>query len=170
MSVIPLIIFYSFLLYQGKTMSSLLILFFLFFFLVYTREFLSQIPSVDFGLADASKSQISYYLFKSLSQSTGIIINEDYSLPEDDKLIPMKILMHGYTSNVTSPWYKQMKCEYFKKGPHNIIYVDWSIPANKSFAVSAANIRPVGEFVADLIVSLKMPVENVHLIGKKVIF
>ncbi|KYB25493.1 phospholipase A1 isoform X1 [Tribolium castaneum] len=155
MTIASLIIFYTLLLYQGKLTSQL----------VYTREFLSQIPSVDFCQADATKSDVFYYLFKSATQTTAITINEDYSLPEDERNLPMKILMHGYTSNVTSPWYKQMKQEYFQKGPHNIIYVDWSIASNKSFAVSAANIKPVGEFIADLIVSLRVPVENVHLIG-----
>ncbi|KAJ3642557.1 hypothetical protein Zmor_025322 [Zophobas morio] len=133
--------------------------------MVYTPEVLEKIPSVDFCLADAKKHHVFFYLFKSSHQTTAIVLNENYELPEDDKKLPMKVLMHGFTSNVTTPWYKETKKAYFQKGPHNIVYVDWSIAANKSFAVSGANIKPVGEFIADLILSLKVPLENVHLIG-----
>ena len=136
------------------------------YFSVYTPEVLEKIPSVDFCLADAKKHHVFFYLFKSSHQTTAIVLNENYELPEDDKKLPMKVLMHGFTSNVTTPWYKEAKKAYFQKGPHNIVYVDWSIAANKSFAVSGANIKPVGEFIADLILSLKVPLENVHLIGK----
>jgi hypothetical protein len=136
------------------------------FLAVYSRDFLSKIPPVEFCQADAVKTDVFYYLFKSCGQTTAITINDEYTLPEQDRSLPLKMLMHGYSSNVTSPWYKETKREYFRRGPHNVIYVDWSIAANKSFPVSAANIKPVGEYIADFILNLRVPLENVHIIGK----
>jgi hypothetical protein len=143
----------------------LLCLFIPFTIQIYSRDFLSKIPPVEFCQADAVKTDVFYYLFKSCGQTTAITINDEYTLPEQDRSLPLKMLMHGYSSNVTSPWYKETKREYFRRGPHNVIYVDWSIAANKSFPVSAANIKPVGEYIADFILNLRVPLENVHIIG-----
>ncbi|RZB38692.1 Lipase domain containing protein, partial [Asbolus verrucosus] len=128
---------------------------------------LAKIPLVDFCLADANRSDITYYLFKSASQTTAITLTEeDYTLPRNDTNLPTKVLIHGYTTNVSAPWFKQLKREYFRKKPHNIIYVDWSLAARvKNYYVSSANINPVGEYIANFIINLRIPFKNVHVIG-----
>lgn len=70
-----------------------------------------------------------------------------------NKNLPTKILVHGYTDTGTTGWVLNVKSKYLKKGPCNVISVDWRKLADTLpfYNVAAANSKPVGYLTADLV-------------------
>ncbi|KAI4461676.1 lipase [Holotrichia oblita] len=121
---------------------------------------------VDYNLANALKTEITFHLFTSKFHN-GIVLTEENAKEANIKAnVPTKIFIHGWNSNLQGNWYNAFRDEYFNKGEYNIIYVDWFIPGSKEYTVSAANVKPVGHYIGDLIVASKINLEKVHLIGK----
>lgn len=79
--------------------------------------------------------------------------------------LPTKLFIHGFRTDITSSWYTLLKNAYFDKGDCNIIYVDWSKASNRSYRVSSANVKPVGEFIGDFLIECKLKFNNIHVIG-----
>ncbi|KAJ8969604.1 hypothetical protein NQ317_011318 [Molorchus minor] len=130
------------------------------------KEFYRTLPPVDFTLAKAEKTDIIYKLFNDSKQESGKVLNEGTVAGEGlNKSIPTVLLVHGWTTDDTSPWYKPLKDEYFKLGPHNIIYINWSKAGNKSYDISSANIAPVGKYMAQFLIASGIPQDNIHIIG-----
>ncbi|CAH1183842.1 unnamed protein product [Phaedon cochleariae] len=128
-----------------------------------------NMPRVDFSLADAQKGDVIYKYFEDAADAEGKFVTEE-SLRNGEgktlnKSLPTVLLIHGWTTDDTSPWYKPLKDGLFALGPHNVVYVNWSKAGNKSYRVSSANIKPVGRFIAQFLVSSGVPPGNVQLIG-----
>ncbi|XP_050310527.1 lipase member H-A-like [Anthonomus grandis grandis] len=75
------------------------------------------------------------------------------------------IFFHGWTSSEKSPWYDLIKQAYFQKADHNIIFVDWSTYGNMSYHVSSANVKPVGDAIANFLIQTRLRPDKIHLIG-----
>nr|XP_022916117.1 lipoprotein lipase-like [Onthophagus taurus] len=124
------------------------------------------LPGVDFILADAKKTDVLYHVFTK-NVSEGQYLTEE--TVSDSILIanaPTIIVIHGWMSNETTNWYEPLKNEYFKKYfDCNIIYIDWSKAGSNEFQISAANSKPIGEFIADFIIAGNFHLESVHVIG-----
>ncbi|GLV32690.1 uncharacterized protein CBL_00603 [Carabus blaptoides fortunei] len=82
---------------------------------------------------------------------------------------PWKFFIHGWTTSPqVSPWFHTGIEAYLKRGDYNIVFVDWSKPANQSYQVSVASANPSGKYLAKFINNLKtnnVPLENIHLLG-----
>lgn len=122
-------------------------------------------PKIDFSVADAVKSDVQYRLIRS-STENGTLLNETTvcSFPLN-KSLPTKLLIHGFTTNESSIWYKPLKNAYLSKGPHNIFYIDWSKAGNKTYEISGANTKPIGAFVGDFLIASGICLDKIHVIG-----
>ncbi|XP_018564415.1 lipoprotein lipase-like [Anoplophora glabripennis] len=130
------------------------------------KEFYRSLPPVDYSLADAVATDVIYKLFIHPEQEVGTILTEENVASTNlDKTIPTVLLIHGWTSNDNSPWYRPLRDSFFRLGPHNVIYVDWSIAGNKSYDVSSANTNPIGKYMAKFLLASGIPLENIHVIG-----
>ncbi|XP_028144131.2 lipase member H-A-like isoform X2 [Diabrotica virgifera virgifera] len=130
------------------------------------KAYYRSLPRVNFFKADAKDSDVIYTLFKNSSPTEGQIVNKDTSnsiIKEKD--IPTVLIMHGWTTDDTSPWYRPLRDEYFKQGSHNIIFLNWSKAGNNTYQVSSANCKPVGKFIAQFLIASKVNLSKVHLIG-----
>lgn len=131
----------------------------------YVEEYIN-LPPVNYSLADAVKTDVRYRLFASQHDNKGEVLTEQtVANTKLDTTLPTKIFIHGWTTNESSYWYAPLRQEYFKKAPHNVFYIDWSAAGDKEFPISAANVKPVGEYIADFIIASKILLQNVHVIG-----
>lgn len=117
-------------------------------------------------MANALKTEITFHLFTSKFHNGVVVTEENVEEAKIKVNVPTKIFIHGWNSNLQGNWYNAFRDEYFNKGEHNIIYVDWFIPGSKEYPISAANVKPVGRYIAELIVASKINLKTVHLIGK----
>ncbi|CAG9830866.1 unnamed protein product [Diabrotica balteata] len=130
------------------------------------KSYYRSLPRVNFSKADAQNDDVIYTLFTKTSPTEGQNVNEGTSnsiIKEKD--VPTVLIIHGWTTDDTSPWYRPLRDEYFKQGPHNIIFLNWSKAGNKTYHVSSANVRPVGKSIAQFLVASKVNLSKVHLIG-----
>lgn len=79
----------------------------------------------------------------------------------------MKIIIHGYNSDMFLTPLIQMKTEYLQRGSFNLFYVDWSLLAPGPCYPSAVhNTKYVGRCIAQLVERiLDAGTSNIHLIG-----
>lgn len=131
-------------------------------------EFYRKIPRVDFDkAADLKKTDVVYKLYTHRSVATYKELTEDNVKQENlNKTIPTVLLLHGWNSSYSTPWYPLIKDELFRIGPHNVIYLDWSLIAKKTYSVSCASVKPLGKVVAEFFIASDVPLEKIHLIGK----
>ncbi|CAG9864882.1 unnamed protein product [Phyllotreta striolata] len=130
------------------------------------KNYYRSLPRVNFSLANGEKTDVIYKLFTDISQTTGKVITTENANEEIvNKTLPTVLLIHGFTTDDTSPWYNPLKTEYFKLGPHNIIYINWSKAGNRTYTVSSANVKPIGKYIAEFLVESKVDLKKVHLIG-----
>ncbi|CAH1996713.1 unnamed protein product [Acanthoscelides obtectus] len=133
---------------------------------VLTREERFSYQNVDFKLADAVKTDVIYKYFRDASTEEPKVLTEETVGDEHmDKTVPTTYIIHGFTTDDSSPWYKPFKDELFKLGPHNVIYINWQKAGNKSYSVSSANIDPVGKYIAQFILASGVLPEKVHIVG-----
>ncbi|CAH0555109.1 unnamed protein product [Brassicogethes aeneus] len=130
------------------------------------KEYYRSLPPVDYSLANAEKNDVKYRLFTNISDETGTFLTEE-SVKNINikKYVPTIVLIHGWTTNDTSPWYPIVKNKYFEKGTHNIIYINWQKAGNLEYDVSSANIKPVGKYIAEFLIKSGIQREQVHIIG-----
>ncbi|VEN50592.1 unnamed protein product [Callosobruchus maculatus] len=132
-----------------------------------TRAERFSYKNVDFKVADAVKTDIIYKYFKDASiQEPKVLTEETVSDEHMDKTVPTTYIIHGFTTDDTSPWFKPLKDALFKLGPHNVVYINWQKAGNKSYSVSSANVDPVGKYIAEFIIASGVPLGRVHLVGK----
>ncbi|KAJ8917668.1 hypothetical protein NQ315_005115 [Exocentrus adspersus] len=130
------------------------------------KEFIKALSPVDYSLATAKKTDITYKLLLNPDEEKGrILINGQVAKEHLIKTAPVVIFVHGWTNDDTSPWYKSLKDEYFKLGEYNIIYTNWWRAGNKSYDVSAANTKPVGRFIAQFLLEAEVPLKTIHIVG-----
>lgn len=131
------------------------------------REFYRTIPRVNFSKADdLQKSDVIFRFFKDATVVEGKLLDEKTVKEENlDKTVPTVLIIHGWTTSETSPWYAPLKNELFKAGPHNVLYLDWSIAGNRSYSVSCANTKPMGKIIAEFFVASGIPPSKIHLVG-----
>lgn len=136
--------------------------------MIRSREGYRKIPRVNFTKADSlQKSDAVFKFFKDAEQTTGKVLTEETVKEENiDKNIPTVLIMHGWTTNDSSPWYAPLKEELFRCGHHNVFYLDWSIAGNKSYGVSCANTVPMGKIIAEFFIASGVPPSKVHIVGK----
>uniref|UniRef100_A0A6P7GK23 Uncharacterized protein LOC114337795 isoform X1 n=1 Tax=Diabrotica virgifera virgifera TaxID=50390 RepID=A0A6P7GK23_DIAVI len=130
------------------------------------KAYYRSLPRINFSKADAKNTDVIYTLFTNSSPTEGQTVNKDTSnsiIKEKD--IPTVLIMHGWTTDDTSPWYRPLRDEYFKQGSHNIIFLNWSKAGNNTYQVSSANCKPVGKFIAQFLIASKVNLSKVHLIG-----
>lgn len=126
----------------------------------------SNLPPVNYSLADCNKTDVQYRLFTKENDTKGTLVTEEtISLTECERNLPTKLLIHGWSTNETSYWYEPLKNEYLKKGPHNVFYIDWSAAGSKPFGISGANVDPIGSFIADFLIASKIELDKIHIIG-----
>lgn len=132
-----------------------------------SRKRLRKIPRVDFTKADdVQKTDARFTLFTKDSVNTGRILTEESIKNENiDRNIPTVLIIHGWTSNDTSPWYAELKEALFKSGPHNVFYLDWSVPGNRLYGISCANTVPMGKNIAEFFIASRIPPNKIHLVG-----
>nr|XP_023021819.1 phospholipase A1-like isoform X1 [Leptinotarsa decemlineata] len=130
-----------------------------------SMEDYSQYPPVDFDLAEADKNDVIYKLFRDSTADYKILTEGNVANESLDKTIPTVLLIHGWTTDDTSPWFAPIREEYFKLGPHNVFYINWSVAGNKSYEVSSANVKPVGKFIAEFLIASEVPQQRIHIIG-----
>lgn len=132
------------------------------------RDFYASIPPVNFSSAESVlPTDISYKLFSSSDQSVPFdVTSENASNLTINRQVPAIFLIHGWTTDDTSPWYQPLKDHLLRAVSCNVFYVNWSKPGNKSYITSSANVKPVGKIIAQFIKSTKIESEQVHLIGK----
>lgn len=132
------------------------------------KEFYRGLPPVNYDLADAVKTDVKFKVFTHPEQQFGKMLTVDNVADENlDKTVPTILLIHGWTTDDTSPWYQPLKDVCFRLCPHNVIYVNWWLAGGKTYEVSSANAKPVGKYVACFLLKSGVPLENIHLIGKK---
>lgn len=132
------------------------------------REFYRTISRVNFPDADdLQKADAVFTFFKDSTVEIGKVLTEETVKQENiNKNIPTVLIMHGWTTNHESPWYAPLKDELFKSGPHNVFYLDWSIAGNKSYSVSCANTKPMGQIIAEFFIASGVPPNRIHLVGR----
>lgn len=82
---------------------------------------------------------------------------------------PTKITVHGFTGHMNVRELQQIREEYLKRGPTNVIAVDWETlatgPALK-YPVAVRNVAKVGKRLAELIGRLKdYGSRDIHILG-----
>ncbi|GIY75340.1 pancreatic lipase-related protein 2 [Caerostris extrusa] len=96
-----------------------------------------------------------------------------YRLPSNthfDPKLKTEIFIHGFLDGACrSAWMREMKAELFKRGPYNVILVDWTWGNGPKYEESAENTKVVGKQLALLIRNIMMQTgakpNNFHLIG-----
>ncbi|XP_043270402.1 phospholipase A1-like [Venturia canescens] len=83
------------------------------------------------------------------------------------KNYPTKIVIHGYNSNMHLSPLVDIKNEYLKKEPANLIAVDWHrLAAGPCYPMVVYNVPHVGHCVAQLIERLRdVGTTDIHVIG-----
>ncbi|KRT80490.1 hydrolase, partial [Oryctes borbonicus] len=120
--------------------------------------------AVNFSLSDYKEGDVIFHLFTK-QNDTGIYLKDNILDDTINRTIPTKFVIHGWFENETVEWLNITKDQYLQKGDYNVILVDWSRPASQELSVSAANTKPVGYAVAELITSFNFSLDKVHLIG-----
>ncbi|GIX78365.1 pancreatic lipase-related protein 2 [Caerostris darwini] len=96
-----------------------------------------------------------------------------YRLPSNthfDPKLKTEIFIHGFLDGACrSAWMREMKAELFKRGPYNVILVDWTWGNGPKYEESAENTKVVGKQLALLLRNIMMQTgakpNNFHLIG-----
>ncbi|KAF2900653.1 hypothetical protein ILUMI_05532 [Ignelater luminosus] len=110
---------------------------------------------------------VSYFLCR--RNKTFHPINLNLNLNDLNIDLPVKLIIHGFTENITVLWYKAIVDAYLIKNDYNLILVDWSIKANLPYfdAVESSSSvgSSIGDFLIKLITTKKIYLDNVHIIG-----
>ncbi|XP_060529039.1 lipase member H-like isoform X2 [Cylas formicarius] len=132
-----------------------------------TKEQLKKSSRVNFTQTDpGTKDEVIYKLFTKDNLRKPILVNDETIINHiKDKHIPMVLLIHGWTTDDTSPWYDPLRDAYLESGPHNIIYINWSRAGNLTYAISCANVIPVGQYIAKFLTVTGVDAKRIHLIG-----
>ncbi|XP_019864592.2 phospholipase A1 isoform X1 [Aethina tumida] len=133
--------------------------------IVYNQEFYLTLPPVDYDLANATKSDVFYRLFVNTTDQGTYLTEDNLDDITLNTELPTVLLIHGWTTDDTSPWYAPLKDAFFKKGSYNVLYVNWNKAGNLSYDVSCANTKPVGLYMAEFLIKSKIQPEKIHLIG-----
>lgn len=83
---------------------------------------------------------------------------------------PTRILVHGWTRDLSDPLIQTGVYEYLRKGSYNVFGVDWGAGANTiNYATARYRVQETGEVVAYLIKLLVekggAKLEDIHVIG-----
>lgn len=114
-----------------------------------------------------TKGDITFKLFIKREDRKGKLLNEQkIEELKFNRNLSAKFFIHGFRASSNDTWYDLLKHAYFKRGPYNVFYVDWSKGAFKSYNISAANVKPAGEIIGDFILAANIPLDKVHLISK----
>lgn len=126
---------------------------------------ISSIP-VNFDDGNMTRSDVVFRLYIKPEDAKGRWLDETkvQSL-KFNRNLPAKFFVHGFRASCNSSWYGLLKHVYFRRGPYNIFYVDWSKGAFKLYNNSAANVKPCGTIVGDFILASGIPLDRVHVIG-----
>ncbi|XP_043269843.1 uncharacterized protein [Venturia canescens] len=83
------------------------------------------------------------------------------------KNYPTKIIIHGYNSDMQLDSLVDIRIEYLKKEPANLIAVDWHrLAVGPCYPVAVHNVPHVGDCLAQLIERLRdAGTTNIHVIG-----
>ncbi|KAJ8966506.1 hypothetical protein NQ317_019651 [Molorchus minor] len=128
------------------------------------KEYYRSVLPFDVNLADAEKTDIIFTYFNSVSD-TGRVLTEETADGIIDKSLPTVLLIHGWTSDDTSPWFNSLKEGYFNLGSYNVIYINWYKAGSKEYYVSCDNIVPVGKFIAEFLITSSLSLGSVQIVG-----
>lgn len=79
-----------------------------------------------------------------------------------------KILVHGWLHDGKKEWILRMKDTYLKCKDSQVIICDWSRRSKQGYAQSANEVKKIGSFLGDVVLSLEkcgFPLEFVHCVG-----
>ncbi|CAB3360980.1 Hypothetical predicted protein [Cloeon dipterum] len=130
---------------------------------------LLDVPDFKTDLTDPY-TQITFHLYTRSNRNTPvqIFVNNLNGAPFDAAKAN-KFVIHGFTSNAFDGWAISFKDMFLDQEDCNVICVDWSEPAQGPLYNEAkANVKPVGEYVAqlhDFLASNGHSVGNSHCIG-----
>lgn len=98
-----------------------------------------QVPC-ELATPNATPDQISFYRFDRILRQK-VLITPPYSL-----IFPqcVKIIVHGYIHNSDTPWVTTMANSYHNQEYCLVILVDWRVPAQQVYPISAQNTKIVG--------------------------
>lgn len=116
--------------------------------------------------------EVSFFLYtrKNLMMGQQVHVNDTGSnllvtnFEPDD---PTKIIVHGYNSDMQLDSLVDIRREYLKKAPTNVISVDWHrLAAGPCYPAAVQNVPHVGQCLAQLIDRLKdYGARDIHVIG-----
>ncbi|KAI4461553.1 lipase [Holotrichia oblita] len=118
--------------------------------------------------AQVTENDIDYFLWNSRTTQERLWPNNFGN--NIDNNAPLKILMHGWTHDITSFWYPFVIDSYVRTG-HNVIALDWSSTAQLPFpiATDVTRLDALGVHIARFIIGLSsargIPFSRIHLIG-----
>lgn len=81
---------------------------------------------------------------------------------------PVKIVIHGFTSNVAAEVVRIITTAYLKTGDYNVIGVDWSVLCDTEYISAMRGVQLAGDALAGFIRWLNnmgVPMSNVHIVG-----
>lgn len=81
---------------------------------------------------------------------------------------PVKIVIHGFTSNVAAEVVEIITNAYLKTGDYNVIGVDWSVLCNMEYISAMRGVQLAGEALAGFIRWLNrmgVSMNSVHIVG-----
>lgn len=81
---------------------------------------------------------------------------------------PVKIVIHGFASNVIAEIVKIITNAYLKTGDYNVIGMDWSVLCNMEYISAMRGVKLAGEALATFINwlnSMGVPMNNIHIVG-----
>lgn len=89
-----------------------------------------------------SQDDVKFYLYQQEQKKMHLTVGHTHSV---DMNKPVKMIIHGWLETAQEPWIKRMVQNYLSEQQCNVIVVDWSAPARKSYGKSASLVAPVGK-------------------------
>lgn len=116
--------------------------------------------------------EVTFFLYTQRNPETGqeILVDDTGSNVKDtnfDPTKPIKIVVHGYDSDMQLSYLVDVRREYLKTYDYNVIAVDWHRLANAPcYPIVVHNVPHVGDCMAQLIRRLlDAGAEDIHVIG-----
>lgn len=91
---------------------------------------------------DLNLDDVVLYLYT--NSKNGTVLTSENLDNVDVKSI-LVFIIHGWTATINATWVKELTQAYLKEKNYNIVQVDWSKPANKTYSESAGYVDDIGK-------------------------
>lgn len=82
------------------------------------------------------------YLYTNSQNATVLTMD---NLDEVDVNTMLVFIVHGWTATINATWVQELTQAYLKEKKYNVVQVDWSKPANKTYSQSAGYVDDIGK-------------------------